>query len=293
MRVRSGASRLSRPRPSNRCPPSGATGQLPGLILTWLPGKGAASQKVFFGTDEAAVAAGACLGGQGHRARDEVQHRRPPRLDDLLLARRHRERPTACEQGDVWSFSTADAGPANKIVYEVWLNVARHRGHRSDQQRHGIRAARTPSSTSTRWKVAVDWADNYGQRFWGWLKPPQTGDYTFWIAGDDAQQLWLSTDANPANVGSDRQRRWLHGRTRTWTHRGRPEVRRDHPDEAGRSTSSWPSARKAAAATARRSPGSGPGPIGAGPVVITSDYVDMFALAPLQAFGADPANGTG
>lgn len=34
----------------------------------------------------------------------------------------------------------------------------------------------------------------------GWLIPPVTGNYTFWIASDDSSELWLSTDDNPANV---------------------------------------------------------------------------------------------
>ena len=34
----------------------------------------------------------------------------------------------------------------------------------------------------------------------GYLIPPQTGNYTFWIASDDGSALFLSTDENPANV---------------------------------------------------------------------------------------------
>lgn len=40
---------------------------------------------------------------------------------------------------------------------------------------------------------------DYGTRIRGYLYPPVTGDYRFWIASDDASQLWLSSDANPAN----------------------------------------------------------------------------------------------
>lgn len=40
---------------------------------------------------------------------------------------------------------------------------------------------------------------DYGTRIRGYLYPPLTGDYRFWIASDDASQLWLSIDANPAN----------------------------------------------------------------------------------------------
>ena len=41
--------------------------------------------------------------------------------------------------------------------------------------------------------------DNYGVQMIGFLHPPATGDYQFAIASDDNSQLWLSTDANPAN----------------------------------------------------------------------------------------------
>ena len=41
--------------------------------------------------------------------------------------------------------------------------------------------------------------DNYGSRMSGWLVPPVTGPYEFWIASDDHGEFWLSTDGNPAN----------------------------------------------------------------------------------------------
>lgn len=37
-------------------------------------------------------------------------------------------------------------------------------------------------------------ADNYGTRIRGYVCPPLTGYYTFWVAGDDNVELWLSTD---------------------------------------------------------------------------------------------------
>lgn len=46
----------------------------------------------------------------------------------------------------------------------------------------------------------TDWAEDYGTRIRGYLHPPANGDYTFWIAGDDNCQLWLSTNGDPANV---------------------------------------------------------------------------------------------
>jgi hypothetical protein len=36
-----------------------------------------------------------------------------------------------------------------------------------------------------------DTGDNYVARVYGHLRPPTTGDYTLWIAGDDAGELWI------------------------------------------------------------------------------------------------------
>jgi glucose/arabinose dehydrogenase len=51
---------------------------------------------------------------------------------------------------------------------------------------------------------------DYGERLWGYVLPPVDGDYRFWIAADDSGELWLSTDADPANAA-------LIARTTTWT----------------------------------------------------------------------------
>ncbi len=42
--------------------------------------------------------------------------------------------------------------------------------------------------------------DNYGQRMHGYILPPVSGNYTFWIATDDNGALFLSTDDNPVNA---------------------------------------------------------------------------------------------
>ena len=46
----------------------------------------------------------------------------------------------------------------------------------------------------------MNWADSYGARISGYLHPPTSGDYTFWIASDANSELRLSTDGNPQNA---------------------------------------------------------------------------------------------
>jgi hypothetical protein len=48
-------------------------------------------------------------------------------------------------------------------------------------------------------EASTDYSDNYGQKLSGWIKPPATGKYKFFLASDDASQLWLSTDESASN----------------------------------------------------------------------------------------------
>ena len=56
-----------------------------------------------------------------------------------------------------------------------------------------------PQSGDINVKPAGNVEDNYGVQLKGFLHPPTTDDYQFAIASDDNSQLWLSTDADPAN----------------------------------------------------------------------------------------------
>ena len=64
--------------------------------------------------------------------------------------------------------------------------------------------------------------DNYGQRMHGYIVPPVSGMYTFWIASDDASALYLSTDDSPTN---QMQIAYASGATgwRNWTSQANQE----------------------------------------------------------------------
>lgn len=74
-----------------------------------------------------------------------------------------------------------------------------------------------PTSTGqlTIFEAPANVADNYGSRIRGYICPPATGNYTFWIASDNNSELWLSTNSSPSSKvkiasvnGYTAQREW-------------------------------------------------------------------------------------
>ena len=45
----------------------------------------------------------------------------------------------------------------------------------------------------------ADYSNNTGERLRGYLVPPKTGNYYFWLAANNAAEFWLSTDAEQVN----------------------------------------------------------------------------------------------
>jgi chitodextrinase len=45
----------------------------------------------------------------------------------------------------------------------------------------------------------VNYLDGYGSRLSGWFTPPENAGYVFFLSADDNAELYLSTDASPAN----------------------------------------------------------------------------------------------
>lgn len=91
------------------------------------------------------------------------------------------------------------AGAVQGILREVWEGIG---GTAVADLTNSPAFPDQPTSTNLvtdYFEAPVDVLDNYGQRMHGYLIPPVTGDYTFWIASDDQGELWLSTDESPAN----------------------------------------------------------------------------------------------
>jgi len=101
---------------------------------------------------------------------------------------------SASEIGALMAGSTTPpGGGSGTILREVWTGVS------------GTTVATIPLNSApnqvdqpTSFEAPTNWADNYGTRMRGYVYPPASGSYSFWIAGDDNSELWLSTDANPA-----------------------------------------------------------------------------------------------
>lgn len=51
----------------------------------------------------------------------------------------------------------------------------------------------------TRLEVATNWGENFGDRIYGYLHPPKTGKYAFFLSDDDASCILLSRDEKPEN----------------------------------------------------------------------------------------------
>lgn len=49
-------------------------------------------------------------------------------------------------------------------------------------------------------EAPMNWGEYHLTRMRGYLHPPVSGQYTFWIASDNSSELWLSLDAEPSKI---------------------------------------------------------------------------------------------
>jgi hypothetical protein len=267
------------PKPANE-----AANLLPSQTLMWLPGKLVIQQQVFFSSSLAEVTNGAAAADKGKVTETKFNTgllRSSTtyywRVDEIQAG-------GTVNKGPVWSFTTAD-GVAKKIVSQWWYDIS---GAAITNLTGDPRYPANPSGSELtdvfEGKYVNSDIDNCGMRVYGWLIPPESGNYTFWIAADDNGELWLSTDADPANAkllgsssGAD-PRQWnaTAGSAPLALQAGQKYFimglqantgGRDHISVAWQGPSIPPQ------------------------TILRSEYVDAFALPPLAAFSPTPANG--
>lgn len=94
------------------------------------------------------------------------------------------------------AFGRVEAG---SLLREVFENIG---GSALSDLTNNPAFPNSPTSTgfvTDFFESPTDTAENYGQRVHGYIVPPTTGSYTFWISSDDQGALFLSTDEFPAN----------------------------------------------------------------------------------------------
>ncbi|MBE0534851.1 MAG: hypothetical protein IH624_04215 [Phycisphaerae bacterium] len=100
--------------------------------------------------------------------------------------------------------ASADQG---KVLYRYWGNIpgtaiADLEGAVDATDPNIVRYPDHPDWTRLLdlFEAPLDHAADFGAELSGWIIPAQTGSYKFWIASDDAGELWLSTNLEPANA---------------------------------------------------------------------------------------------
>lgn len=158
--------------------------------LSWVPGANAASHEVYFGTsyDVVVNATTASAEYKGHQNETfyapfmDTNSNYFWRIDEVATF--FKKIP-----GNVWSFTTGQS--PGTITREVWTGVSGSTV--ADLTNYPL----YPNQPDIREEITsfegpVNWADNYGTRIHGFLTPPATGNYTFWIAANDNAELWLA-----------------------------------------------------------------------------------------------------
>ncbi len=88
---------------------------------------------------------------------------------------------------------------AGSITREFWTNIS---GNAVSALTSSPNFPDGPNGTlfPDVFECPTNFANNYGTRVHGYVIPPVSGSYTFWIASDDNSQLWLSGNHDPANA---------------------------------------------------------------------------------------------
>jgi hypothetical protein len=178
-------------------PADGTKGMAVNLTLSWKAGQNEPTHDLYLGSDKAAVEAGDASVFKGNLvdamfdanglAFDTTYYWRVDEID--LMGTK--------TVGDVWSFKTT-LESLGKITRQIWENIGGGTAV-SDLTNNALFPLKpTWTDIVTSFRSPDLGKDNYGGRMSAWLHVPADGDYTFWIASDDASQLWFGTTPGTA-----------------------------------------------------------------------------------------------
>ncbi|XP_001638687.2 N-acetyl-beta-glucosaminyl-glycoprotein 4-beta-N-acetylgalactosaminyltransferase 1 isoform X2 [Nematostella vectensis] len=96
-------------------------------------------------------------------------------------------------------------GQLNVHVWQAWCGSTVH-----DLRRNWFYPLYPDLRLTVKRFVVQHFENDYGQRVFGFLHPPLTGQYVFALSSDDSSELWLSVDEDPSRV---RLLAWIGNRT--------------------------------------------------------------------------------
>lgn len=119
------------------------------------------------------------------------------------------------EESEFGTNPNVRGGVPGSLLLETWSNIG---GSRIEDLTYQARFSGTPDKSEFIFaaETPANRADNFGARMRGCAIAPTTGDYTFYLSGDDDCQFWIS----PSGSQFARQKAaWLNGwsNTRQWT----------------------------------------------------------------------------
>jgi glucose/arabinose dehydrogenase len=104
---------------------------------------------------------------------------------------------TICVFAFISSFSQNCPG-LGSINYQQWNNIS---GDAVSNLTSNPNYPNNPSisGTLTIFELPNNTGNNIGVKVYGYICPPSTGNYVFWIASDESAELWLSTTSSSSN----------------------------------------------------------------------------------------------
>jgi hypothetical protein len=95
--------------------------------------------------------------------------------------------------------SVSPCSATGNISYQVWNNIGA--GSAVSVLTTNANYPDNPTTTTlvTSMRGTTNLADNFGARIAGYICPPATGSYVFWISSDDNGELWLSSNDQASN----------------------------------------------------------------------------------------------